>query len=265
LRTSIGCHGPDDMKEGGTGTREVPSAVTGREKTPVPHPRAGGPQEAFAQFVRHAVDTARRERGWPISETAAHTGVGRSTVFRWLNGDWNGYPQLERVRRFCRNLDLPVTEAMRALGMPAIPVTPSGPRAPEASVDADVRLILTRLSGPAVAAEDKQHVRLLLHYLASRSLRRTNGGSSPPSPPRRPPRVADAARGKTWDAPGEQLAEQTIGPYRIPVVVHQGRRQVPGVLDCLDPRAIVRPARCKSIELTPICQRFPSWYEDADA
>ncbi|MDZ5493468.1 helix-turn-helix domain-containing protein [Micromonospora sp. GCM10011541] len=127
-------------------------------KTLTPHPRPGGPHEAFAQLVRHAVDTARRERGWRIIETAAHSGVGRSTIFRWLNGDWNGYPQLKEVGRFCRNLKRPVTEAMRALGMPTSRATVSRPRAREASVRADVRLVLTRLSGPAVAAEDKQHI-----------------------------------------------------------------------------------------------------------
>ncbi|MEU2616397.1 helix-turn-helix transcriptional regulator [Micromonospora sp. NPDC007271] len=130
--------------------------------------RQPGPQQvAFARFVRHAIDTSRRQRGWTLTQTAAHAGVGRSTIFRWLNGEWTDYPQLEKVRRFCRTLHAPVGEAMRALGVPSPDATP--PPVP-AAVQADIRVILARLSDPAVAAEEKHHIRMLLRYLAHRRI-----------------------------------------------------------------------------------------------
>jgi transcriptional regulator with XRE-family HTH domain len=88
------------------------------------------PQMAFARFVRRAIDDAREERGWTVTDLASHTGVGRSTVFRWLAGDWQDYPELAKVRGFCAALDLPVAAAFRALGLPdAGPAGPPGVRA----------------------------------------------------------------------------------------------------------------------------------------
>ncbi|MFD6753338.1 MULTISPECIES: helix-turn-helix domain-containing protein [Micromonospora] len=129
------------------------------------------PQMAFARFVRRAIDDAREERGWTVTDLAAHTGVGRSTVFRWLAGDWQDYPELAKVRGFCAALDLPVTAAFRALGLPD---TGSGPvrLGSEGPVEADVRVILQRLADPTVPAEEKHHIRDLLRYLARRPIRR---------------------------------------------------------------------------------------------
>ncbi|WP_091555833.1 helix-turn-helix domain-containing protein [Micromonospora pattaloongensis] len=129
------------------------------------------PQAAFARFVRRAIDDAKNERGWTVSDLAAHTGVGRSTVFRWLAGDWHDYPELAKVRDFCRALDVPLSAAVRALGLPESP--PAQRRAePPSSVDADVRVILARLADPAVPAPEKKLIRDLLRYLARRPVRR---------------------------------------------------------------------------------------------
>ncbi|WP_229400441.1 helix-turn-helix domain-containing protein [Micromonospora okii] len=129
------------------------------------------PQMAFARFVRRAIDDAREERGWTVTDLAAHTGVGRSTVFRWLAGDWQDYPELAKVRGFCAALDLPVAAAFRALGLPDAGTVPRR-RGEEAPVEADVRVILQRLADPAVPAEEKHHIRDLLRYLARRPVRR---------------------------------------------------------------------------------------------
>lgn len=126
---------------------------------------------AFARFVRRAIDDAREERGWTVSDLAGHTGVGRSTVFRWLAGDWHDYPELAKVRGFCAALDLPVTAAFRALGLPDAGPAPRR-RGDEGPVEADVRVILQRLADPAVPAEEKHHIRDLLRYLARRPVRR---------------------------------------------------------------------------------------------
>ncbi|NLU77139.1 helix-turn-helix transcriptional regulator [Micromonospora sp. HNM0581] len=129
------------------------------------------PQMAFARFVRRTIDDARDERGWTVTELAAHTGVGRSTVFRWLAGDWHDYPELAKVRSFCAALDLPVAAAFRALGLPDAGAG-SERRGGDGTVEADVRVILQRLADPSVPAEEKHHIRDLLRYLARRPIRR---------------------------------------------------------------------------------------------
>lgn len=130
----------------------------------------GTAQAAFARFVRRAIDHARAERGWTVTDLAAQTGIGRSTVFRWLAGDWHDYPELAKVRGFCVALDLPVAAAFRALGLPEAgsPLPRHGNDGP---VEADVRAILERLADPALSVEEKHHIRDLLRYLAQRPVR----------------------------------------------------------------------------------------------
>ncbi|MFB9237261.1 helix-turn-helix domain-containing protein [Plantactinospora siamensis] len=133
------------------------------------------PQAAFARFIRRAIDDARSDRGWTVTDLATHTGVGRSTVFRWLAGDWQDYPELAKVRGFCAALGVPVAAAFRALGLPDGDT--AGPRAGRgagARVDEDIRIILSRLADPRVAAEDKKDIREMLHYLARRPTRRAS-------------------------------------------------------------------------------------------
>lgn len=127
------------------------------------------PQLAFARFVRRAIDDAREQHGWTVTDVAAHTRVGRSTLFRWLAGDWQDYPELAKVRGFCTALAVPVTAAFRALGLPED--SPST-HADDTPVEADVQVILDRLADPAVAADEKHQIRDLLHYLAHRPARR---------------------------------------------------------------------------------------------
>ena len=127
---------------------------------------------AFARFVRRAIDDAREERGWTVTDLATHTGVGRSTVFRWLAGDWQDYPELAKVRGFCAALDLPVAAAFRALGLPDAGTVPRRRGGEEGPVEADVRVILERLADPNVPAEEKHHIRDLLRYLARRPVLR---------------------------------------------------------------------------------------------
>lgn len=129
------------------------------------------PQVAFAQFVRQAVEDAREQHGWTVSDVAAHTGVGRSTVFRWLAGDWQDYPELAKVRGFCAALGLSVAEALRPLGWPNGNPARRRLLIDEPSVEADLQVILARLADPTVAAEEKHHIRELLRYLARRPAR----------------------------------------------------------------------------------------------
>jgi transcriptional regulator with XRE-family HTH domain len=138
-------------------------------------------QVAFARFVRRAVDTAKTQRGWTVTRLAAETGVGRSTLFRWLSGDCQEFPELANVRGFCRALDIPVAAAFTALGVRESEV-PAGRRdrgrdpdgqdawlsreGAEAAARADMRRILLRLTDPAVPRAQKTVIRDMLRYLA---------------------------------------------------------------------------------------------------
>ena len=129
-------------------------------------------QVAFARFVRRAVDTAKTQRGWTVTRLAAETGVGRSTLFRWLSGDCQEFPELGKVRGFCRALEIPVTAAFTALGVRegAADVGPdvagAGPADVEAQARADMQRILRRLIDPAVPRAQKAVIRDMLRYLA---------------------------------------------------------------------------------------------------
>jgi transcriptional regulator with XRE-family HTH domain len=116
-------------------------------------------QEAFARFVRRAVDDAKNRRGWTVTRLATETGIGRSTLFRWLAGDCQEFPEIANVRSFCAALDIPVTAAFTALG-----VREDLDDEPDAR--ADVQKILARLSDPAVPAAEKRVIRDMLRYLA---------------------------------------------------------------------------------------------------
>ncbi len=126
------------------------------------------PQVAFARFVRQAVTDAREERGWSIGDIAQQTGVSRSTLFRWLAGDWQHYPELAKVRSLCATLELPLGAAIRPLAMPNAATTPD-PRA-LAEVDADLSAIRQRLLDDTVSPADKHHIRGLLRHLARRDV-----------------------------------------------------------------------------------------------
>jgi transcriptional regulator with XRE-family HTH domain len=119
-------------------------------------------QVAFARFVRRAVDDAKNRRGWTVNRLASETGVGRSTLFRWLGGDCQDFPELSKVHGFCQALEIPVSAAFAALGMrPDESVAPA-----EANARADMQAILRRLTDPNVSTEEKTIIRSTLRYLA---------------------------------------------------------------------------------------------------
>src|SRR5262245_61229164 len=124
-------------------------------------------QVACARFVRRAVDTAKTQRGWTVTRLAAETGVGRSTLFRWLSGDCQEFPELAKVRGFCRALEIPVTAAFTALGVREGAGDAAPPDA-EAEAEADMQRILRRLIDPAVPRAQKTVIRDMLRYLAGR-------------------------------------------------------------------------------------------------
>jgi transcriptional regulator with XRE-family HTH domain len=120
--------------------------------------------EAFGRFVRRAVDDAKNRRGWTVSRLAAETGIGRSTLFRWLAGDNQHFPELASVHSFCAALDIPVSAAFNALG-----VRQPATRGEDDDVRADIDRILRRLSDPSVGEAEKVVIRDMLRYLGRRA------------------------------------------------------------------------------------------------
>ena len=150
------------------GRREVaqasPTGLIGEARQPARgHPMD---QMAFARFVRAAVDTAKTERGWTVTRLAAETGVGRSTLFRWLSGDCQEFPELAKVRGFCWALDIPVTAAFTALGVREGAGVDAPPADAEVEARADMQRILRRLIDPTVPRAQKTVIRDMLRYLA---------------------------------------------------------------------------------------------------
>lgn len=122
-------------------------------------------QDAFARFVRDAVDAASDERGWSITELAARSGVGRSTVFRWLSGDWQHHPELPKVRAFCAALDLPLGAALRALTPLAYDTPAREVPAADPASEALLVAVRDRLVDPRTTADEREHILTALRRL----------------------------------------------------------------------------------------------------
>lgn len=122
-------------------------------------------QDAFARFVRDAVDAASDERGWSITEVAARSGVGRSTVFRWLSGDWQHHPELPKVRAFCAALDLPLGAALRALTPLAYDTPAREVPAADSASEALLVAVRDRLVDPRTTADEREHILTALRRL----------------------------------------------------------------------------------------------------
>lgn len=124
---------------------------------------------AFARWVERALHDAKINRGWTRTKVIEESGVRRTTLYRWLRGDWSDEPEAAKVRDFCDALDIP----------PMIPFMILWPgkrdRAPEpapAPMDPDVELVLRRIADPTVPETEKYHIRETIRSLAVRNPRR---------------------------------------------------------------------------------------------
>ncbi|MBU8857663.1 MULTISPECIES: helix-turn-helix transcriptional regulator [unclassified Micromonospora] len=121
-------------------------------------------QAAFARFVRDAVDDAADQHGWSVAEVAERSGVSRSTVFRWLSGDWRHHPELPKVRAFCEALHLPLGAALRVLTQPT--QIAAGAPVADPVAEAHIAAIRARLADPRTSSVDRQRIRAGLRRLA---------------------------------------------------------------------------------------------------
>ena len=127
---------------------------------------AHGRKNAFAAFVRKALEDARSTRAWTGTEVSRRTGVSRQTINRWVRGEWASDPEAERVVAFCEGLGLNPTIAFGVLGWDR--ATPSRPVPSAPPMDPDVEALLRRLVDPNVSEAEKFHIRETVRYLAYR-------------------------------------------------------------------------------------------------
>lgn len=118
----------------------------------------------FGLFVARAL-TEAKTRGMTIPDIERATGVGKSTFYRWRDGEWTKDPRASQVRAFCDGIGVPYEQAFRLLGW-----SENGePQAPEpAAMEPDMQEVARRLRDPNVPESEKQEIRTMLRYLARR-------------------------------------------------------------------------------------------------
>lgn len=146
--------------------KESSPADAARERSDRLLARDDSRKQAFAAFVRTALDDSRSVRGWTGTEVARRTGVSRQTIHRWVRGDWSTDPEPERVVAFCEGLGIDPRNAFGILGWGR----PSQPRpaAPPPPMDPDIEALLRRLLDPDTTEAEKYHIRETVRYLAYR-------------------------------------------------------------------------------------------------
>lgn len=117
----------------------------------------------FGSFVRRALEDAKVHRGWNQARVIRETGIGKTTMHRWLTGDWSDYPELANVRRFCQTLDIPVEAAFAALGIGEKDTPPADELPP---LPPDFVAVLRRLNDPNVPEAEKTIIRATMRHLA---------------------------------------------------------------------------------------------------
>lgn len=118
----------------------------------------------FGLFVARALAEAKA-RGMTIPDIERATGVGKSTFYRWRDGEWTKDPRASQVRAFCDGIGVPYEQAFRLLGW-----SENGePQAPEpTAMEPDMQEVARRLRDPNVPEAEKQEIRSMLRYLARR-------------------------------------------------------------------------------------------------
>jgi transcriptional regulator with XRE-family HTH domain len=103
-----------------------------------------------------------------VKRILEETGVGKSTLYRWVRGDWTDDPEAAKVRDFCDGLDIPPSAAFLILWPSK---SDRAPMVAPAPMDPDVEKVLRRLADPGVPDQEKYLIRETIRGLASRPSR----------------------------------------------------------------------------------------------
>lgn len=123
---------------------------------PTPQARA----EKFALFVTEVLKEARKE-GMTNADIERATGIGKSTFYRWRDGDYKNLPRADQVWDFCVGLGIPPDAAGRLLGLTDTEHTPPTPQ-----LEAPLVRIQRALSNPNVHSAHKSAIRDLMRAAA---------------------------------------------------------------------------------------------------
>jgi transcriptional regulator with XRE-family HTH domain len=129
-----------------------------------PQPSRELRRRRFAEFVRRHWDAAK-ERGMSVKAIEEATGVSKSTLYRWMDGDWSRDPRASEVRSLCIGLGASLEEAHRMLGWDQSTAN----REPEPITDdPDLRAVMRILNDPNTQPIIKLVIRRQLRALARR-------------------------------------------------------------------------------------------------
>lgn len=99
-----------------------------------------------------------------VEQIEQATSVGKTTIHRWMSGQWSRDPRASEVKSFCDGLGVSLEGAQRALGW----IETRGAREPEPIMDdPDVRAVMHALNDPNVHPAVKLMIRRQLRALAS--------------------------------------------------------------------------------------------------
>jgi hypothetical protein len=124
----------------------------------------------FALFVKRAVEHARTQRGWTVGQILEQAGAGlsRSTLYRWIRGDWKADPLPAQVVAFCDALDIPTAAAFTILWPgKSNRVQPTEPL----QLNPDIETLARRINDPNISEQEKYMIREVLRSLAARGSR----------------------------------------------------------------------------------------------
>lgn len=120
---------------------------------------------AFARFVERALHDAKVTRDWNTTRVIKESGVGRTTLYRWLKGDWNEEPEAAKIAAFVDALGIPTS-------IPFMILWPGkrgrAPQPEPPPLDPDVETVMRRLMDPNVSDAEKYHIRETIRSLAAR-------------------------------------------------------------------------------------------------
>lgn len=122
-------------------------------------------RENFARFVKRAMEHVRVTRGWTVAQVLKETGIGRTTLYRWINGEWTEAPSASQVEAFCDGLGFPVADAFGILWPGKHGRAKATPPPP---IDPDLELLMRKLADPSVPEMEKYFIRETLRQLAAR-------------------------------------------------------------------------------------------------
>ncbi|MFI6763328.1 helix-turn-helix domain-containing protein [Micromonospora sp. NPDC050417] len=117
----------------------------------------------FGRLVARILTDAK-QRGMTIPDIERATGVGKSTIYRWRDGEWSKDPRATQVRAFCDGLGVPYQQAYRLLGW----AENGEPQAEPLGLDPDMQEVARRLRDPNTSEAERAEIRSMIRYLARR-------------------------------------------------------------------------------------------------